>query len=363
MLIGVPKEIITGEKRVSITPAGVERLVEAGHQVIVQAAAGEGSRFSDDAYRNAGACVVADAPEVWGRAELLVKVKQPTEAETSYFHEGLVYLGYLHAAYRPWLVEALLERKVTAFAAEKIALDNGDRPLLIPMSEIAGRLAVMTVAHYLADPPGSAGVMLGCIGDQATAHLLILGGGTVGRSAAATASSLGARVTVVDREPERVRERLAEAAPRAVLHPDSASRSVVEALLPKVDAIINGVLWDPQSGEHLVTREGLRQMRPGSVIVDVDCTPGGAIETTRVMTLDCPTFVKEGVIHYCVPNMPASVPQTSTQAFAQATLPYVELIAGRGLEGALAVSKALERGLVTRQGRLLDKHVAEVQGR
>jgi len=363
MRIGVPKEIVAGEKRVSVTPEGVATLTRAGHVAFVQSGAGAGSGYADEAYAAAGAEVVGSAEGVWASGELVAKVKQPLEAETARFHEGLIYLGYCHAVYRPWLVDALLGKGVTTLAAEDVALPNGDRPLLIPMSEIAGRLAVLTAAHYLAEPPGSAGVMLGSVDGQATAHVLIIGGGTVGRSAAAAASGLGARVTVVDRAPERVRERLAEAAPAAALRAEPAVREQVEALLPDVDAIINGVLWDPVSGEHLVTREGLRQMKRGAVIVDVDCAAGGAIETTRPMTLDDPIFVEEGVVHYCVYNMPASVPQTSTRAYAGALLPYVELIAAQGLEAAMAERPELRAGLVTRDGVLLDEYVAEAQGR
>jgi len=290
---------------------------------------------------------------------LVAKVKQPLEEETERFHEGLVYLGYCHAVYRPWLVEALLRGRVTTFAAEGVALPNGDRPLLIPMSEIAGRLAVLTAARYLAEPPGSAGVLLGCVGGMATAHVLIIGGGTVGRSAAAAACGLGAKVTVVDRAPDRVRERLGREAPAATLLSDPVTREMVEALLPEIDAVVNAVLWDPLTGIHLVTREGLRLMKRGAVIVDVDCTAGGVIETTRPMTLDDPTFVQEGVIHYCVYNMPASVPQTSTRAYAGALLPYLELLADRGVDGAMAERPELRAGLVTRDGVLLDEHVAE----
>jgi alanine dehydrogenase len=330
---------------------------------MVQSQAGAGSGYPNEAYAAVGAQVVASAEEVWDRAELIAKVKQPLEEETARFHEGLIYVGYVHGVYRPWLVDALLARKVTTLAAEEVALPNGDRPLLSPMSEIAGRLAVLTAAHYLAEPPGSAGVMLGCLRGQACTHVLIIGGGTVGRSAAAAACGLGARVTVLDREPDRVRERIAQAAPTADLPAEPVTRAQVEALLPDVDAIINAVLWDPLTGEHLVTREGLRRMKRGAVIVDVDCTANGVIETTRPMTLDNPTFVEEGVIHYCVPNMPASVPHTSTRAYAGALLPYLELLAAKGADDAMAERPELRAGLVTRDGVLLDEHVAEAQGR
>ena len=363
MRIGIPQEIVPGEKRVAVTPEGVARLTAAGHIVLVQAGAGQGSGYPDAAYQAAGADLLASADALWAAADLIAKVKQPLEAETERFHVGLIYLGYCHAVYRPWLVDALLAKRVTALAAEEVALPNGDRPLLIPMSEIAGRLAVLTAAHYLAEPPGSAGIMLGCVGGQASTHVLIIGGGTVGRSAAAAACGLGAQVTVVDQAPDRVRERLLEAAPCARLSTEQASAEVVWELLPGVDAIVNAVLWDPVTGEHLVTREGLRRMKRGAVIVDVDCTANGAIETTRPMTLDDPVFVEEGVIHYCVYNMPASVPQTSTHAYAGALLPYLERVAEKGVDAAMAEWPELRRGLVTRDGVLLDGHLAEAQGR
>jgi alanine dehydrogenase len=363
MVIGVPKEIVAGEKRVAVTPEGVAGLAAAGHTVLVERAAGAGSGYADEAYAASGANLFTSTEALWAAADLVAKVKQPLEAETDRFHPGLIYLGYCHAVYRPWLVDVLLARRVTTFAAEEVALPNGDRPLLIPMSEIAGRLAVLTAAHYLAEPPGLAGVMLGCLRGQACTHVLIIGAGTVGRSAAAVACALGAEVTVFDRDPDAARDRLLATAPQAHLHATPVTRDDLEALLPAADAVINAVLWDPLTGEHLVTREGLRRMRRGSVIVDVDCTPGGVIETSRPMTLDDPTFVEEGVIHYCVYNMPASVPQTSTCAYAGALLPYLELIAGKGIDGALAERPELRAGLVTRDGLLLDAHIGEAQGR
>jgi len=363
VIIAVPAEVVPGEKRVAVIPGGAERLVRAGHRVLVQRGAGEGSGHSDAAYVAVGAEIVESADELWQRAELLAKVKQPLEPETARFHDGLTYLGYCHAVSRPWLVDALLERRVAAFASEEVALANGDRPLLIPMSEIAGRLAVLVAAHYLAQPAGSAGVMLGTVTGCPSAHVLIIGGGTVGRSAAAAADGLGARVTVIDRDPPAARLRVAQVAPGARVPEAPASPALVWDLLPEVEAIINAVLWNPLTGEHLVTRDGLRRMKPGAVIVDVDCTPAGVIETSRVMTIDQPTFIEEGVIHYCVPNMPAMVPQTSTRAFAEATLPYLEVLAKKGLEGAIEERPELKLGLIARHGLLLDHHVAEAQGR
>lgn len=363
MLIGVPKEIVPGEKRVGVTPDGARQLIESGHELLLQPGAGEGSGFTDAAYATYGVQIGASADEVWARAELITKVKQPLEEETPRFREGLILYSYCHLATRPWLVDALLESRVTAIAFEEVLLPGGGRPLLRPMSEIAGRLAILVAGRYLAEPHGSRGVLMGSVAGQPSASVLIIGGGTVGTSAAAAACGLGAEVTVVDRDPERIRARLSEAAPAAKVIPSAASPSVVAALLPEVDVVVNAVLWDPVTGEHLVTRDSLCRMRQGAVIVDVDCTPNGVIETTRVMTVEEPTFEVEGVVHYCVPNMPATVPHTSTQALASATFPYLARLADLGVAGALKASPDLKPAVVCREGKLLDSHVAAVQGR
>ncbi len=361
MLIGVPTEVAPGERRVGVTPAGATRLTAGGHQLLLQRGAGARTGFADEAYEAQGAEVVNAADEVWARAELVAKVKQPVPEETHRFHEGLILFSYCHLATRPWLVEALLARRVTAIAFEEVVLPDGERPLLRPMSEIAGRLAVFVAGQYLAEPHGTRGVLLGSLAGLSTAHVLIIGGGAAGASAAVGACGLGAEVTVVDCDPDRVRPRLAALVPaERVL---AASPDVVGELLPQVDVVINAVRWDPVTGQHLVTRESLRRMKTGAVIVDIDCTPGGAIETTRTMTIDEPTFVEEGIIHYCVPNMPATVPHTSTEALTAATLPYLERLARLGVDGALATCPELVPGLVCRDGRLLDGAVAEAQGR
>ncbi len=363
MLIGVAKEVVPGEKRVALTPEGARRLIQGAHQVLLEAGAGTGSGHSDDAYREQGAQVAESADEVWARADLLTKVKQPLEGETALFREGLILFSYCHLATRPWLVDALLKKSVTAVAFEEVVLPDGERPLLRPMSEVAGRLAILVAGQYLAEPYGSRGVLMGTVSGQPAAGVLIIGGGTVGSSAAAAACGLGARVTVVDREPERVRPRLAEVAPSADLVAAPASPELVQDILPEVDVIVNAVRWDPLTGRHLVTRDSLRRMRKGSVIVDVDCTPGGVIETTRVTTIEEPTFEEEGVIHYCVPNMPATVPHTSTEALTSATLPYVERLTDLGVTAALETCPELEGAVVCQDGKLLDSHVAAAQGR
>lgn len=363
MLIGVPKEVVPGEKRVAVTPDGARQLIEGGHELLLQSGAGEGSGFADEAYASHGVEIAASDDEVWARAALVTKVKQPLEEETSRFRAGLILYSYCHLATRPWLVDALLESRVTAIAFEEVVLPDGDRPLLRPMSEIAGRLAILVAGQYLAEPHGTRGVLMGSVAGRPSVSVLIIGGGTVGASAAAAACGLGAEVAVVDNDPERVRARLSQVAPAAKVIPSPATPSVVADLLPHVDVVINAVLWDPLTGEHLVTRASLRRMRTGAVIVDVDCTPNGVIETTRVMTVQEPTFEVEGVVHYCVPNMPATVPHTSTRALASATLPYLQRLADLGLTAALDASPELKPALVCRDGKLLDRHVAEAQGR
>lgn len=363
MLIGVPSEVVPGEKRVALTPEGARRLIQGGHQALLETGAGAGSGHSDDAYREQGAQVAESAEDVWARADLLTKVKQPLEGETALFREGLILFSYCHLATRPWLVDALLKKSVTAVAFEEVLLPTGERPLLKPMSEIAGRLAILVAGQYLAEPYGSRGVLMGTVSGQPAAGVLIIGGGTVGVSAAAAACGLGARVTVVDREPEPVQPRVAEVAPSAEVVAAPASPELVQDMLPETDVVVNAALWDPMTGRHLVTRDSLRRMRKGSVIVDVDCTPGGVIETTRVMTIGEPTFEEDGVIHYCVPNMPATVPHTSTEALTSATLPYLERLADLGLTAALESSPELQAALVCRDGKLLDAHVAAAQGR
>jgi alanine dehydrogenase len=363
MLIGVPTEVVPGEKRVALTPEGARRLIEAGHRVLLESGAGEGSGYPDEVYAGHDVEVVVTADEVWARADLVTKVKQPLEEETPRFREGLILFGYCHLATRPWLVDALLEKRVTAVAFEEVVLPDGERPLLRPMSEIAGRLAILVAAQYLAEPYGHRGVLLGTVSGRSSAGVLIIGGGTAGVSAAAAACGLGAAVTVVDRDPERARARVAKAAPSANVLAAPATPELVQDMLPDIDVVVNAVLWDPLTGQHLVTRDSLRGMREGAVIVDVDCTPGGVIETTRVTTIEEPTFEVEGVIHYCVPNMPATVPHTSTEALTSATLPYLERLADLGVIAALETCPELAAAVVCRNGKLLDSHVAAAQGR
>jgi alanine dehydrogenase len=360
MLIGTPREVIPGERRVGLTPQGAHCLKEAGHEVLLEAGAGEGSGHSDTAYMTEGAGIVSSPEELWGRAELVTKVKQPVPEEVDRFREGLTLFSYCHLATRPWLVDALLQRRVTAIAFEEVQLANGTRPLLRPMSEIAGRLAVLIAGQYLAAPHGSRGVLLGSFDGRPAARVLILGGGAAGSAAAAAAHGLGAAVSVVDRDPDSVRSRIAAAAPGAEVL--QASREMVERLLPDTDAVINAIRWDPLTGSHLITRDALRRLPHGAVIVDIDCTPGGAVETSRTMTVDSPVFEVEGVIHHCVPNMPATVPLTSTEALTSATLPYLERLATLGVDGALEALPELGPALQCRSGRLLDEAVARATG-
>ena len=370
MLITVPRESVPGERRVGVTPDGVRRLRAAGHTVLVQSGAGEGAGFDDEEYTAAGADLTSDPRQLFERSELMCRVKQPQPPECNWLAEGSTLFCYLLLGPRPWLVDALLQRRVSAIAYEEVTLPDGVRPLLRPMSEIAGRLAVRVGAHYLARPPGSRGVLLDGLGADPGAHVLILGGGTVGASAAAAAVALGACVTVLDLDPERARRnvlaavgRVATPVPTPRLQVAECTRETADEHLARADLVINGVQWDPLTGWHIVTRESLRTMPRGAALVDVACDPGGAVETCRVMSIEDPVFEEEGVVHYCVPNMPGTVPRTATRMLSTATLPYVERLASLGVEGALAACPELGGALVCHEGRLLDPRVAQVQGR
>ena len=364
MLVSVPRESVPGERRVGVTPEGAATLRRAGHGVLVQRGAGEGAGFTDEEYAAAGAELVSGPQELFARGELMCRVKQPQAEECDWLAEGSALCCYLLVGPRPWLVDALLRRRISAIAYEEVRLPDGSRPLLRPMSEIAGRLAVRVGAHYLARPPGSRGVLLDGLGGEAGARVLILGGGTVGASAAAAAVALGAEVTVLDADPGRARRAIGEAMGNAErVQVLECTRPAADEHLAAAELVINAVQWDPLTGWHIVTRDSLRLMPRGAVIVDVACDPGGAVETCRIMSIEDRVFEEEGVLHYCVPNMPAMVPRTATRMLASATLPYVERLASLGVAGALEVCPGLRGALVCHEGRLLDTRVAQVQGR
>lgn len=361
MVIGVPKEVKDHESRVGITPAGVHALVAAGHKVFVEHNAGELSAMPDDDYQAAGAEIVGSAHDVWRLAEMIVKVKEPVESEYRHFREGLVLFTYLHLAPLKALTDTLLEKKVTGIAYETVRDAAGSLPLLTPMSEVAGRMSVQVGAAYLEKEHGGRGVLLGGVPGVPPGNVVILGGGIVGTNAAKIALGLGARVTLVDLNLNRLRElddifggRLYTLAS----NPYNIERAVCDA-----DLVIGGVLIPGAAAPKLVTRAMVAKMKKGAVIVDVAIDQGGCIETARPTTHSDPSYVVDGVVHYCVTNMPAAVPNTSTLALTNATFPYVMKLARSGAKEGIRGDRAIAEGANTFGGELTYKAVAESQGR
>ena len=356
MLIGVPKEIKTHEYRVGINPEGVRRLVAAGHQVKVQSNAGMSSGFSDETFRSAGATIAKDAAEAW-TADMVIKVKEPLPAEFGFFREGLVLYTYLHLAAFPELTRELLVKKVAGVAYETITDDHGGLPLLRPMSEIAGRMASQVGASCLEREKGGKGLLLGGIPGTRRGHVVILGGGIVGTAAARIAIGLGAQVTVFDVNAERMS--YLEDVFGTKIETLYSTPGAIEDEVAKADLVVGAVLLPGGAAPKLMTREHLRSMEAGSVVVDVAVDQGGCIETCRPTTHDDPIFVEEGVVHYCVANMPGAVPQTSTTALTNATLPWALALAGLGVEEAARRSVHLARGVNTYKGACVCAPVAE----
>jgi alanine dehydrogenase len=360
MQIGVPKEIKDNEYRVSMVPAGVNALVEAGHQVLVQDGAGAGSGIDNRAFEQAGGVIVSDAAAIFRRADLIVKVKEPLESETRMLRKGQVLFTYLHLAPAPRLTKALLESGVTAIAYETITDRDGGLPLLTPMSEVAGRMAIQVGAYYLQRPLGGRGVLLAGVPGVPPGDVAILGGGTVGINAASMALGLGARVTILDRSLPRLRY-LDDIFRGRVTTIYSTGAYVAEAAR-RADLLVGAVLIPGASAPRLVTRATLALMKKGSVIVDVAVDQGGCIETTRPTTHSEPTYVVDGVVHYCVANMPGAVPRTSTFALTNATLPYVLKIAGKGFRDAAREDPSLRPGVNVHDGKVNCEAVATSQG-
>ena len=361
MIIGVPKEVKDHESRVGVTPAGVHALVAAGNKVLVEHRAGELSAMPDDEYQAAGAEIVGSAHDVWRLAEMIVKVKEPIESEYRHFREGLVLFTYLHLAPLTALTEALLEKKVTGIAYETVRDKTGALPLLMPMSEVAGRMSVQVGATYLETEHGGRGLLLGGVPGVPPGHVVIIGGGIVGTNAAKIALGTGARVTLVDVNLNRLRElddifggRLYTLAS----NPYNIERAVCDA-----DVVIGGVLIPGAAAPKLVTRAMVSRMKQGAVIVDVAIDQGGCIETARPTTHSDPSFVIDGVVHYCVTNMPAAVPNTSTLALTNATFPYVMKLARLGAEAAIREDQPIAEGVNTFRGELTCHAVAESQNR
>jgi alanine dehydrogenase len=359
MKIGVVKEIKPDEYRVALTPAGARELVQRGHEVVVEAGAGEGSAFTDDLYALVGARL-APADEVWAGAELVLKVKEPLPAEYGRLREGQILFTYLHLAATRELTDALIASGAACVAYETVELPNGALPLLAPMSEIAGRLAAQAGAYFLEKPLGGRGLLLGGVAGVAPGRVLIIGGGIVGYNAAVIAIGLGANVTILDRSIDRMRHLDEILSGRVSLVMSSTLQ--IEESVREADVVIGAVLIPGALAPKLITREMLGQMRRGAVFCDVAIDQGGCAETSRPTTHSEPVYVVEGITHYCVANMPGAVPITATKALTNATLPYVEAIAGHGLAEAVARDPALAPGVNVLAGKVTYRAVAEAHG-
>jgi alanine dehydrogenase len=359
MKVGVAKEIKTDEYRVALTPAGARELVQRGHEVLVETQAGDGSAFPDAAYAAVGARIVP-VDEVWAESELLLKVKEPVEPEYGRLRDGLVLFTYLHIAADESLTRARLESGVAAVAYETVETDSRALPLLAPMSEIAGRLAAQAGAYFLEKPQGGRGLLLGGVPGVAPGRVVVIGGGIVGYNAAVIALGLGANVTILERSIDRMRH-LDEILSGRVSLVMSSSLQIEESLA-NADVVIGAVLIPGALAPKLVTREMLRGMKDGAVLCDVAIDQGGCAETSRPTTHSEPVYKVDGITHYCVANMPGAVPNTSTKALTNATLPYVEAIADRGLLEAVERDRALARGVNVLNGRLTYEAVAEAHG-
>jgi len=361
MIIGVPKEVKDHESRVGVTPAGVKALVEAGHTVLVEHKAGELSSFTDDEYQAVGAEIVGEAYHVWGKSDMVVKVKEPVKSEYYHFREGLVLFTYLHLAPIQDLTDMLLEKKVTGIAYETVKDRAGTLPLLTPMSEVAGRLSVQVGAAYLQKEHGGRGVLLGGVPGTLPGSVCIIGGGIVGVNAAKMALGLGAKVTLIDLNLNRLRE-LDDIFNGRVFTLASNSYNI-ERAASEADLLIGGVLIPGAAAPKIVTRAMVSKMKKGAVIVDVAIDQGGCIETARPTTHSDPSYEVDGVVHYCVTNMPAAVPNTSTLALTNATFPYVLKLAKLGAKAAIEADPGIAEGVNTYNGHLTYKAVAEAQKR
>lgn len=356
MRVGIPTEIKNNEYRVAITPAGVSELVRRGHEVMVQAGAGEGSAIHDDDFKAAGAQIIDGPDKVWAEADLLLKVKEPIEPEYTRMRKGQTLFTYLHlAASRP-CTDALLASGTTSIAYETVQTADGALPLLAPMSEVAGRLAVQVGAYHLMRTQGGRGVLMGGVPGVAPARVIVVGGGMAGDNAAAVAWGMGAHVTVFDLNINILRKIDAEYA--GAIETRYSSRLDLEDAVKQADLVIGAVLVPGAKAPKLVTNETVAQMKPGAVLVDIAIDQGGCFEDSRPTTHDEPTFKVHDAVFYCVANMPGAVPRTSTYALTNATMPYVIKLAEKGWQGACFNDPALAKGLSTHQGQLLNAEVA-----
>jgi alanine dehydrogenase len=360
VIIGLPKEIKDNEYRVGLTPAGVRAFTDAGHKVVVERSAGEGSGFEDSLYERAGATLLDAADDVWAQGEMIVKVKEPIAPEYTRMREGQLLFTYLHLAPVPELTRELLERKVTGIAYETITDRRGTLPLLTPMSEVAGRMAVQVGAHYLEKMSGGRGILLGGVPGVPAARVVIIGGGVVGTNSAKIAVGMGAHVTIIDRDLDRLRE--LDDIFLTKISTLASSAYMIHDAISQADLIIGAVLVPGAAAPKLVTRNMLKDVPNGACIVDVAVDQGGCFETTHPTTHSNPTYYIEGVLHYCVANMPGAVPRTSTFALTNATLPYALKLANRGFIEAIASDPGLKEGVNTYAGKITYEAVALSQG-
>ncbi|MBH0188917.1 MAG: alanine dehydrogenase [Nitrospira sp.] len=360
MIIGVPKEIKDHEYRVSLTPEGASALCRAGHEVWVEPSAGQGSGFADDEYRKAGASIAGSKEDVFEKAGLIVKVKEPLLAECHLFRPGQVLFTYLHLAAFPDLTQVLLEKKVTAIAYETTEAKNGSLPMLKPMSEIAGRMSVQVGAHYLEKTHGGRGVLLHGVPGVESGKVVVLGAGVVGTSAIRIAVGMGAQVTVINLDVERLR--YLDELYRGRLVTCVASPAAIERAVCEADLVIGAVLVPGAQAPKMVSRAVVSRMKPGSVVVDVSVDQGGCFETTKPTTHSEPIYVVDGVVHYCVANMPGIVPRTSTLALTNATLPYMVRLASNGVDRAIGADPGLAKGVNVKDGLVTCQGVADAHG-
>jgi alanine dehydrogenase len=360
LIVGIPKEVKTHEYRVAATPEGVRELVHAGHRVVVETAAGEGSAISDHDYTAVGAAVLPSADDVFAEADLIVKVKEPQPSEYERFREGQLLFTYLHLAADEGLTRFLADRHVYAVAYETVQTPDGRLPLLAPMSEIAGRMAPQVGAAALERPRGGRGVLMGGASGVEPARVVVLGAGMAGSNAAQIAAGMEAEVTIVDRNVDRLRDldRIWHGRVQTV----ASSRLAIERLVLSADMVVGAVLIPGAKAPHLVTEDMVKRMQQGAVLVDISIDQGGCFETSHVTTHADPTYVLHGVVHYCVGNMPGAVPRTSTYALTNVTLPYLQEIADRGLVGAVRADPALALGVNTWDGSVTNAAVAQAHG-
>lgn len=357
MIIGVPKEIKTHENRVSLLPGGVLQLKRNGHEVLVQQGAGVGSGFTDEMYEERGATIVADADDIWAQADMIMKVKEPIREEYPRMREGQIIFTYFHFAASRDLTEAVQESKCIAIAYETVEKADGSLPLLVPMSEVAGRMASQEGAKYLEKPTGGRGVLMGGIPGVPPANVIVLGGGIVGVNAAKIAAGMGAHTTILDINIPRLRY-LDDVMPKNVRTLFSTEGNI-RNLLPQTDLVIGAVLIPGAKAPSLIRKDMLGLMRPGTVMVDVAIDQGGCFETSRATTHDDPIYEVDDVVHYCVANMPGAVPYTSTLGLTNVTLPYAVQIANKGWKKALNDDPELKLGLNIADGKVVYKYVAD----